>query len=118
MENLIDRYIKERNEKTRQDRAGALHPSSLGKCQRAATFEFLGKEPTINHSIETLRAFQMGFLLFLPFLILDMVVASVLVSMGMMMLPPVLISLPFKLVLFVLADGWNVLMGSLIESFR
>ncbi len=67
---------------------------------------------------ELKTAFQMGFLLFLPFLIVDMVVASVLVSMGMMMLPPVLISLPFKLVLFVLADGWNVLMGSLVESFK
>ena len=67
---------------------------------------------------ELKTAFQMGFLLFLPFLVLDMVVASVLVSMGMMMLPPVLISLPFKLMLFVLADGWNVLMGSLVESFR
>ena len=67
---------------------------------------------------ELKTAFQMGFLLFIPFLILDMVVASILVSMGMMMLPPVLISLPFKLMLFVLVDGWNVLMGSLIDSFR
>jgi flagellar biosynthetic protein FliP len=67
---------------------------------------------------ELKTAFQMGFLLFIPFLILDMVVASVLVSMGMMMLPPVLVSLPFKLMLFVLVDGWNVLMGSLIDSFR
>lgn len=67
---------------------------------------------------ELKTAFQMGFLLFLPFLVLDMVVASVLVSMGMMMLPPVLISLPFKLMLFVLADGWNVLIGSLIQSFH
>lgn len=67
---------------------------------------------------ELKTAFQMGFLLFMPFLILDMVVASVLVSMGMMMLPPVLISLPFKLMLFVLVDGWNILVGSLLESFR
>jgi flagellar biosynthetic protein FliP len=67
---------------------------------------------------ELKTAFQMGFLLFVPFLVLDMVVASVLVSMGMMMLPPVLVSLPFKLMLFVLVDGWNVLVGSLLESFR
>jgi flagellar biosynthetic protein FliP len=67
---------------------------------------------------ELKTAFQMGFLLFIPFLVLDMVVASVLVSMGMMMLPPVLVSLPFKLMLFVLVDGWNVLVGSLLESFR
>ena len=67
---------------------------------------------------ELKTAFQMGFVLFIPFLILDMVVASVLVSMGMMMLPPVLVSLPFKLMLFVLVDGWNILVGSLLESFR
>lgn len=67
---------------------------------------------------ELKTAFQMGFLVYIPFLILDMVVASVLTSMGMMMLPPVLISLPFKLMLFVLVDGWNVLTASLVESFR
>ena len=58
-----------------------------------------------------------GFLLFIPFVIIDLVVASVLMSMGMMMLSPVLISLPFKLMLFVLADGWNLLIGSLVASF-
>jgi flagellar biosynthetic protein FliP len=67
---------------------------------------------------ELKTAFQIGFLVFIPFLILDMVVASVLLSMGMMMLPPVLISLPFKLMLFVLVDGWHLIMGSLIESFH
>jgi flagellar biosynthetic protein FliP len=67
---------------------------------------------------ELKTAFQMGFLVYVPFLILDMVVASVLTSMGMMMLPPVLISLPFKLMLFVLVDGWNVLTGSLVTSFH
>ena len=66
---------------------------------------------------ELKTAFQMGFLIYIPFLILDMVVASVLLSMGMMMLPPVMVSLPFKLMLFVLADGWNLLVGSLIKSF-
>lgn len=67
---------------------------------------------------ELKTAFEMGFLVYVPFLVLDMVVASVLTSMGMMMLPPILISLPFKLMLFVLVDGWNVLVGSLVQSFR
>ena len=67
---------------------------------------------------ELKTAFQMGFLLFVPFLILDMVVASVLTSVGMITLPPALISLPFKLMLFVLVDGWNVLTGSIVQSFR
>lgn len=67
---------------------------------------------------ELKTSFQIGFLIYIPFLILDMVVASVLLSMGMMMLPPVLISLPFKLMLFVLVDGWHLIMGSLIESFH
>jgi len=66
---------------------------------------------------ELKTAFQIGFVLFLPFLVIDMVVSSVLLSMGMMMLPPVMISLPFKLLLFVLVDGWHLIVGSLIQSF-
>lgn len=66
---------------------------------------------------ELKTAFQIGFVVFIPFLIIDMVVASVLMSMGMMMLSPVIISLPFKLMLFVLVDGWNLLIGSLVRSF-
>ena len=66
---------------------------------------------------ELKTAFVIGFVLYVPFLIIDMVVASVLLSMGMMMLPPILISLPFKLMLFVLVDGWNLIVGSLVESF-
>lgn len=66
---------------------------------------------------ELRRAFEIGFLLFVPFLIIDMVVASVLMSMGMMMLPPVIISLPFKLIFFVLVDGWALVAGSLVRSF-
>lgn len=66
---------------------------------------------------ELKRAFQIGFLLYIPFLVIDMVVASVLLSAGMMMLPPTFISLPFKLMLFVLVDGWNLLVGSLIKGF-
>lgn len=66
---------------------------------------------------ELKRAFEIGFLLFLPFLIIDMVVASVLMSMGMMMLPPVVVSLPFKLIFFVLVDGWSLVAGSLVKSY-
>lgn len=67
---------------------------------------------------ELRKAFEMGFILFLPFLIIDMVVASVLMSMGMLMLPPVLISLPFKILLFVLVDGWNLVVRTMIQSFH
>jgi flagellar biosynthesis protein FliP len=66
---------------------------------------------------ELKTAFQIGFVVFIPFLIIDLVVASVLMSMGMMMLSPVIISLPFKLMLFVLVDGWNLMVGSLVRSF-
>ncbi|MCB1556416.1 MAG: flagellar type III secretion system pore protein FliP [Alphaproteobacteria bacterium] len=66
---------------------------------------------------ELRRAFEIGFMLFLPFLIIDMVTASILMSMGMMMLPPVMISLPFKIIFFVLVDGWHLVSGSLIQSF-
>jgi flagellar biosynthetic protein FliP len=67
---------------------------------------------------ELKHAFEIGFLLFVPFLVIDLVVASVLMSMGMMMLPPVVISLPFKLIFFVLVDGWRLVAGSLVESFQ
>jgi flagellar biosynthetic protein FliP len=67
---------------------------------------------------ELKSAFQIGFLVFLPFLIIDMIVASTLTSMGMMMLPPVLVSLPFKVLLFVLVDGWHLVVESLVNSFR
>jgi flagellar biosynthetic protein FliP len=67
---------------------------------------------------ELKTAFQIGFLIFLPFLIIDLVVSSTLMSMGMMMLPPVFISLPFKILLFVLVDGWNLVTSSLVQSFH
>lgn len=67
---------------------------------------------------ELRRAFEIGFLVFVPFLVIDMVVASVLMSMGMMMLPPVMIALPFKLIFFVLVDGWYLVVGSLVQSFN
>ncbi|MBD1400440.1 flagellar type III secretion system pore protein FliP [Pelovirga terrestris] len=66
---------------------------------------------------ELKRAFQMGFLLFVPFLMIDMIVASILMAMGMMMLPPIIVSLPFKILLFVLVDGWSLVIGSLVQSF-
>lgn len=66
---------------------------------------------------ELRRAFEIGFLIYLPFIIIDLVVSSILMAMGMMMLPPVIISLPFKLIFFVLADGWHLLAGSLVQSF-
>ena len=66
---------------------------------------------------ELKTAFQIGFMIFIPFLVIDMIVASILMAMGMMMLPPVMISLPFKILLFVLVDGWNLVVRSLLASF-
>ncbi|WP_375229558.1 flagellar type III secretion system pore protein FliP [Roseobacter sp. S98] len=87
----------------------------------------LAETPTAEASLSVLipsfllseisRAFQIGFLIFLPFLIIDLVVAAVLMSMGMMMVPPVIVSLPFKLAFFVLADGWSLIAGSLVRSY-
>lgn len=67
---------------------------------------------------ELKTAFWIGFLLYLPFLVIDMVISSVLMAMGMMMLPPVMISLPFKILIFVLVDGWNLLVGNLVQGFK
>jgi len=67
---------------------------------------------------ELKTAFIIGFLLYIPFLVIDMIVASVLMSMGMMMLPPILISMPFKIILFVLVDGWNLIVKQLVVSFQ
>jgi flagellar biosynthetic protein FliP len=66
---------------------------------------------------ELRRGFEIGFLLFLPFLIIDMVVASILMSMGMMMLPPAAVAMPFKIIFFVLVDGWHLISGTLVQSF-
>ena len=96
-----------------------------------ALFFRIGKSPRPTEAAETpmrilipafvtselKTAFQIGFMVFVPFIVIDLIVASVLMSMGMMMLSPVLVALPFKLMLFVLADGWNLLMGSLVASF-
>lgn len=67
---------------------------------------------------ELKSAFQVGFIIYIPFLIIDMVISSILMAMGMMMLPPVIISLPFKILLFILVDGWNLIVGSIIQGFR
>ena len=90
----------------------------------AETGPIAGPEETPMRSLipafmisELRRAFEVGFLLFLPFIIIDMVVASTLMSMGMMMLPPIMISLPFKLIFFVLVDGWYLVAGSLVQSY-
>ena len=92
---------------------------SMAKVERPATFADIPTHVLIPSFIisELKTAFQIGFLIYIPFLMLDMVVASVLLSMGMMMLPPVMISLPFKLILFVMADGWRLMVGSLMQSF-
>ena len=92
----------------------------LSKTPRVATRQDLPLQvvtPAFMIS-ELKRAFEIGFLLFVPFLVIDLVVASVLMSMGMMMLPPVVVSLPFKLIFFVLVDGWRLVAGSLVESFQ
>ncbi|MCD6430168.1 MAG: flagellar type III secretion system pore protein FliP [Deltaproteobacteria bacterium] len=92
---------------------------SMAKIERPQTFADIPTHVLIPSFIisELKTAFQIGFLIYIPFLMLDMVVASVLLSMGMMMLPPVMISLPFKLILFVMADGWRLMVGSLMQSF-
>lgn len=93
---------------------------SITEIERPRTKE---EVPTIMlisaFSISELKTgFTIGFLIYIPFLILDMVVASILLSMGMMMLPPVMISLPFKILLFILVDGWNLLIGSIVNTFK
>jgi len=103
----------------------AHDPSHIRLCMSLARMEkpnTLADVPThvlipafILHELTV--AFQIGIFLYLPFIIIDMVVASILMSMGMIMLPPVQISMPFKLILFVLVDGWNLLVGQLFQSF-
>lgn len=92
---------------------------SLGHMPQPASADLTPWRAVIPAFIvgELRRAFEMGFLLFLPFLVIDMVVASVLMSLGMMMLPPSVVSLPFKLIFFVMVDGWRLVAGSLVRSF-
>ena len=91
-----------------------MSPEPLAETPEATSFWIVAPAFMIS---ELRRAFEIGFLLFIPFLIIDLVVASILMSMGMMMLPPVVISLPFKLIFFVLVDGWNLVIGALMRSF-
>jgi flagellar biosynthesis protein FliP len=118
---FIDKSSKEMGTfmfKFARDKDVALFANMAGlerpKNERDIPFRVLVPAFAIS---ELKRAFQIGFLLYIPFLIIDMVVASVLLSTGMMMLPPIFISLPFKLMLFVLVDGWNLLVGSLVKGF-
>ena len=92
---------------------------SMSKIERPRTADDIPTYVLIPSFVisELKTAFQMGFLVFVPFLIIDIVVSSTLMSMGMMMLPPVMISLPFKLLLFVMVDGWHLIVKSLVESF-
>lgn len=103
---------------TREDDLGLfisfMEPDSRPESAEATPFRVVAPAFMIS---ELRRAFEIGFLLFIPFLIIDLVVASILMSMGMMMLPPIVISLPFKLIFFVLVDGWRLVAGSLVESF-
>ncbi len=91
----------------------------LAKTEESVTIEQTPLQALIPAFMisELRRAFEIGFLIFLPFLVIDMVVASILMSMGMMMLPPAMISLPFKLIFFVLVDGWYLIAGSLVQSY-
>jgi len=92
---------------------------NMDQAERPETLDDVNIQSVVPAFVisELKTAFQIGFLIYIPFLILDMVVASILLSMGMMMLPPVLISLPFKLMLFVMVDGWHLTVGSLVKSF-
>ncbi|MEN6467013.1 MAG: flagellar type III secretion system pore protein FliP [Syntrophaceae bacterium] len=110
---LKDFMLKQTREK---DIALFLDISKSKRPEKAADLTLSVLVPAFVIS-ELRTAFQIGFLVYLPFLVLDMVVASVLLSMGMMMLPPIMVSLPFKLLLFVMVDGWNLIVGSLVRSF-
>ena len=110
---LIDFMFKQTREK---DLALFVDIAKLKRPKNVADIPITVLIPSFIIS-EVKTAFQIGLLLYVPFLIIDMVVASVLLSMGMMMLPPIMVSLPFKLMLFVLADGWYLLVGSLVKGF-
>ena len=107
---FMRRHVREHDLKLFMDAAKA------DNVQRAQDIPMQTLIPAFMIS-ELRRAFEIGFLVFIPFLVIDMVVASVLMSMGMMMLPPIIIALPFKIVFFVLVDGWFLISGSLLESF-
>lgn len=99
-----------------KDLALFVDASNTQKVEKATDLPLQVVIPSFMIS-ELRRAFEIGFMLFLPFLVIDIVTSSILMSMGMMMLPPIVISLPFKIIFFVLVDGWNLVTGSLIKSF-
>jgi len=107
---FMSKHIREKDLALMVDISGMKRPKNINSVPMSVFI------PSFIIS-ELKTAFQIGFLIYIPFLIIDMVVASILLSMGMMMLPPVMISLPFKLMLFVLADGWHLIVGSLVKSF-
>ena len=94
-----------------------MHLAKIQKPSKASDIPFTMIVPAFMIS-ELKTAFQIGFLIYIPFLVIDMVVSAVLMAMGMMMLPPTVVSLPFKLVLFVLVDGWALIVGALVKSFH
>ena len=104
-------HVRDADLKLFLDMAHAKPPKTAGPTWRSPR----SRPPSCCRELK--RAFEIGFLLFVPFLIIDMAVASILMSMGMMMLPPVIISLPFKLIFFVLVDGWRLVAGSLVQSY-
>ncbi|MDX6152479.1 flagellar type III secretion system pore protein FliP [Marinococcus sp. PL1-022] len=110
MKEFMSRYTREKDLALFMDYAGEERPESVEDIPLTSLV------PAFAIS-ELKTAFQMGFLIFVPFLVIDMIVASVLMSMGMMMLPPVMISLPFKILLFVLVDGWYLIVESLLLSY-
>jgi len=110
MSTFMLKYTKEKDIALFMNLAGLSRPAN----EKEIPFRVIVPAFAIS---ELKRAFQIGFLLYVPFLVIDMVIASILLSAGMMMLPPIFISLPFKLMLFVLVDGWNLLVGSLIKGF-
>jgi flagellar biosynthetic protein FliP len=92
----------------------------MSRMQQPSTYRDIPNSVLIPSFIisELRTAFQIGFILFVPFLVIDLVISSILLSMGMMMLPPIMVSLPFKILLFVLVDGWNLVVQSLVKSFH
>jgi len=107
---FMGQYVRE------QDLALFVNMAQLGDSVTIENVSMKALIPAFMIS-EIRRAFEIGFLIFVPFLVIDMVVASVLMSMGMMMLPPIIVALPFKIIFFVLVDGWYLLIGSMVKSF-
>jgi len=115
-EAFMSSQVREKDLKLFIDMSNQAAPPEQGEDVTPDTVPLFVLVPAFVIS-ELKRAFEIGFLLFVPFIIIDMVVASVLMSMGMMMLPPIVVSLPFKLIFFVLVDGWHLVTGSLVQSF-